>query len=371
VSKPPPGNGPIKPSMPTLHISFASPTTGAIFIGGSQPDAIAVNGNAFLTCDDPGGDCLPGRVQSVLVQIGDARPQRATLTLSPTGDAGSWSFTGSPLPGTLNETPITAILEARVGRQVITEKMSVTVTLVVAISVRQLLGRRGIGLRRGIAESLPWLTRPTSLRQLAADPAAFPVLEHRVMFFPDVHGFAFDNTWFFDDVEKSKIQEVCAAALATVFTVLAPVVIPVVAPLQGFVDALGALFGIPPGVGEVVEGKLAVDKIKNIIDTRLMSSYGLCGGMASSALDYFLTGRPIPRRYTSPPTRPEGSVLRDYIWARLLDGMEAGVASSTVEWIVILKLGLWGGRRSFCVAPEANGPLCGHISMLIAHGRLC
>jgi hypothetical protein len=213
------------------------------------------------------------------------------------------------------------------------------------ISVKALFQQRGVSVGGGLAQSLPWLSRPLSLRWLVDHPDAFPLIHRKLVFVPQVNGFAFDNSWFFDDVEKSKIQEVSAAALATVYTLLAPVVIPAVAPVQGFVDALGALFGIPPGVGEVVEGKLAVDKIKNIIDTRLMSSYGLCGGMASSALDYLLAGRPVPRRYTSPPTRPEGNVLRDYIWTRLLDGMEAGVASSTVEWIVILKLGLWGGSE--------------------------
>jgi len=163
-------------------------------------------------------------------------------------------------------------------------------------------------------------------------------------FLPSV-GFAFDNSWEFDNKEREEIRNILADAVVAAFTSLLPALVPIIAPAQGLADALGAIVGIPPGTIEIVGSSIAADQFKKAIDTTLAESYGLCGGMAWSALDYFNAGRPTPRHITSPPTRPEGAVLRDYIWKRLIDGMVAGVALTTIEWIAFMKFGIQGGSE--------------------------
>jgi hypothetical protein len=186
---------------------------------------------------------------------------------------------------------------------------------------------------------------PSSLSpvyRLLYSPNRRPI--RKLPFSPAVNGFAFVNSWQFDDFEKERIQEALAAALVTATTSLAPLLVPIVAPAIGIADALGALFGIPPGSIEIAAGTIAIDEIKGLIDKKFKETYGLCGGMAWASLDYYLTGLQIPRQFTTPPVRPGGAVLRDYIWTRLLDTMiEGGVAITTMEWIIILKFDALGG----------------------------
>src|SRR5206468_3132476 len=71
-----------------------------------------------------------------------------------------------------------------------------------------------------------------------------------------------------------------------------------------------------------------------------LQPYGMCGGMAYAALDYYKAGQVLPRG-TGPndwPTRatPQGKILRDYIWQRLIDSLSmGGAASSTLAWMII------------------------------------
>jgi hypothetical protein len=56
----------------------------------------------------------------------------------------------------------------------------------------------------------------------------------------------------------------------------------------------------------------------------LITTNGLCGGMADSSLDYFYAGIPIPTHTKTDfgagnTTPPEGSRLRDYIFGRMMD----------------------------------------------------
>jgi hypothetical protein len=50
-------------------------------------------------------------------------------------------------------------------------------------------------------------------------------------------------------------------------------------------------------------------------------SYGLCGGMALAARDFFLNDRPIPTVADGPP---QSGPLFDYLWQRLLDTFGQG-----------------------------------------------
>ena len=135
MPKPPPGDG-ATPLTPNLLIT--SPSVGTTFNGGSHPDTIVVSGTAFLTCDDPGGQCDVGDIYRVVVQLGDSTPQQATLNLDAvpaqgTEQSGSWSFMGTPQPGALNELSIkatlTAVLGMRPHQQVATVGASVTVLI--------------------------------------------------------------------------------------------------------------------------------------------------------------------------------------------------------------------------------------------------
>jgi len=61
-------------------------------------------------------------------------------------------------------------------------------------------------------------------------------------------------------------------------------------------------------------------------------TYGLCGGMASAALDYFLSCIPRPSTATVPPS---GSTLFNYLFRRLLDSLGApvfGMVAKFLSW---------------------------------------
>ncbi len=69
--------------------------------------------------------------------------------------------------------------------------------------------------------------------------------------------------------------------------------------------------------------------IKGIVDAITVGSYGLCGGMAFSSLDYWHKGWVVPRGNgpNDQPTdgTPLGTALREYIWNRLLKSAEDNI----------------------------------------------
>jgi hypothetical protein len=99
------------------------------------------------------------------------------------------------------------------------------------------------------------------------------------------------------------------------------------------------------------------DKINDaIIQAASPGSFGLCGGMAFAARDYYLAYRsngksdyqlPMVGRQTQQPDRstPDQAALRDYIWLRLLDSLQANVGRF-LEYVVTLK-----------ILPDLGGPL--------------
>ncbi|GLW96081.1 hypothetical protein [Microtetraspora sp. NBRC 16547] len=187
-----------------------------------------------------------------------------------------------------------------------------------------------------------------------------------------IDGFAFHNHWVFDDLEREVILGGVDTAVAAAAAALAPLYAPVlglaVVSQNALLDGLGLLVGIPPGVistvvtaEEVLAGASgALVSIFNdwVRKKFLTSSYGLCGGMAYAAADYFVRGWVVPQGkdgpYTDPgnpgmsfdsPRRvaaggtPEGEQLRNYIWRRLIDSfISGGVAEKTLLWMGLLKL---------------------------------
>jgi hypothetical protein len=72
-----------------------------------------------------------------------------------------------------------------------------------------------------------------------------------------------------------------------------------------------------------------------------LPGYGLCGGMAYSALDHWNARVPIPRGAhvgDQPVRAPRGTVgLREVIWSRLIDSLTiGGVMARTIEWTFLL-----------------------------------
>lgn len=138
-------------------------------------------------------------------------------------------------------------------------------------------------------------------------------------FKPETHGFAFANTWRLDEAENAQMRRLLASAVNVALILLSPVLF---APLV--VLGVGRRLGdsIAAGVPEV---------------------YGLCGGMAYAALDYYRAGRALPRG-TGPadqPTRktPKGAMLRSYLWQRLFDSFTVGgAAAHTLAFMAALHL---------------------------------
>ena len=139
----------------------------------------------------------------------------------------------------------------------------------------------------------------------------------KTKFTPAVNGFAFANSWTFDETETTKVRALLTTSIG---------------------DALKS--------GNMISGTFlailgAGSKVADQIAAGLPQNYGLCGGMAYAALDYFKAGRPIPRGRGPRdwPTRatPDGTVLRDYLWKRFLDSLSTGGAGvATLAWQIVL-----------------------------------
>jgi hypothetical protein len=60
-----------------------------------------------------------------------------------------------------------------------------------------------------------------------------------------------------------------------------------------------------------------------------ITTYGRCGGMAYASLDYYHHGLRVPENADLPP---DGTVLADYIYRRLLDSYLVASASKFISW---------------------------------------
>lgn len=132
----------------------------------------------------------------------------------------------------------------------------------------------------------------------------------RTAFRPEANGFAFVNYWEPTEQEKAKLRALLDTAI----------------------DGALALLG-PIGLGARVSG--AAGKLHNLAAAAIPKSYGLCGGMAFAALDYFKTGVEIPRGTGPDDWPPPGSALRSYLWRRLIESWELN-GVTFIEWIARL-----------------------------------
>src|SRR5574341_221620 len=137
----------------------------------------------------------------------------------------------------------------------------------------------------------------------------------RTGFRPDVHGFAFLNRWLLDEREQQEVRR----------------------RLRQAISLLSIFFANP------LAWRAAPTLQRRLTDRAeqaLVQPYGLCGGMAFAALDYYR--RPdisFPRGDTSDnlPTRAtsQGATLRDYLWQRLLKSL-ADNAATFLTWMAFL-----------------------------------
>src|SRR5258706_2474485 len=134
-------------------------------------------------------------------------------------------------------------------------------------------------------------------------------------FTPQTNGFAFVNSWIFDQTENDRVHNMLTFASKDTLTVLGPIFGPT------FI-----FFGA---------GRILADWIFHAVP----QTYGLCGGMAFAALDYYQAKLVLPKGngYNDQPTRttPAGVTLRTYLWKRLLDSLELNAAKVLV-WMVVL-----------------------------------
>ena len=148
-------------------------------------------------------------------------------------------------------------------------------------------------------------------------------------FKPQIDGFAFNNSWTYDTTESAALHTI----LTDVVRIIAVAVAPLVAPF-------------PDPVTLAIVGGALSSKIADWIQADQPGTYGLCGGMAWAALDYYKASWVVPRGASvsdQPKRPPNGSqaaaTLRNYIWKRLIDSdVIGGAAASTLEWMGILKL---------------------------------
>jgi len=142
----------------------------------------------------------------------------------------------------------------------------------------------------------------------------------RTAFQPKTDAFAFDNSWPVDGSELHDIRRYLAREHA------------------GIVRAL-AKSGLARLIVRQVHGHRLLDDL--LAEGRL-TRYGLCGGMAFTALDYYRRGWVLPQGAGPDdhptPEGPAGRALRNYIWRRLLDSMQSRAARTMLLWSLALHL---------------------------------
>ena len=136
----------------------------------------------------------------------------------------------------------------------------------------------------------------------------------------ETDAFAFDNSWPMDGRELNEIRRYLAREHAHAIRALAN---------------SGAAHLI---VREIHARHLLDDWLRDEHVTR----YGLCGGMAFAALDYYRQGWVVPQGL-GPDDHPRhdggaGRALRNYIWRRLLDSMQSRAAGAMLAWSLALHL---------------------------------
>jgi hypothetical protein len=135
----------------------------------------------------------------------------------------------------------------------------------------------------------------------------------QIAFDPEVHGFAFENSWEFDEAERRRLRDTFATYLTW----------------GGIVGA--AAFRL---TGAILF-PLGILALRNELESRLAPRFGLCGGMSFAVLDFYKAGRCIPRGQHRDDRPAPGTDLRDYIWRRQVDSVLSDGATF-LAWMTFL-----------------------------------
>ncbi|WP_322512793.1 hypothetical protein [Chloroflexus sp.] len=138
-------------------------------------------------------------------------------------------------------------------------------------------------------------------------------------FRPEEHGFAFVNAWpLLPEQTQELRQTLSRSAQAAARDVRASI---------GGFDVSGM-----------------VQRVADMwADANLPTHYGMCGGMAFVAADYFRAGVPLPRgrdlNDLPLDDSPRSRALRDYLWQRQVESFVVN-APQLIAWMVMLHLPL-------------------------------
>jgi hypothetical protein len=138
----------------------------------------------------------------------------------------------------------------------------------------------------------------------------------KTSFRPETSGFAFVNSWKYDASERERLRAILSSALGRGLDILRP-------------KGGGSLAF---RLGDRVAGWIA-----SVIPEG--TGYGLCGGMAYAAADYYRAGLVAPQETNDQPRwdTPQGADLRGFMWRRLVESMYRN-AAQVLAWMVMLHL---------------------------------
>ncbi len=128
-------------------------------------------------------------------------------------------------------------------------------------------------------------------------------------FDPQTGSFAFANYWTLNEKTIGEICRQMDAAARLVFAFLAPV--PGFAPLRDSVTGT----------------------VQNWVSAASVHAYGLCGGMAFAALDYYTAGLAAPDE--PGPTNNLSPGLRAFIVSRMIDSLAGRNLARVLAWMVV------------------------------------
>jgi hypothetical protein len=161
----------------------------------------------------------------------------------------------------------------------------------------------------------------------------------RTKYRPEVDGYAFTNTWTWEATDIATITGIVTDALGAVEVALAPLIAIAEAPV--FAAELAVPFIGPWLVAKTIEAENKAI-INGIVGAITVGTYGLCGGMAFSSLDYWHKSWVVPRgngpKDQPQDGTPQGTALREYIWNRLLQSVKDNIWTF-LEWMAILHFG--------------------------------
>jgi hypothetical protein len=134
----------------------------------------------------------------------------------------------------------------------------------------------------------------------------------KTSFQPQQNGFAFINAWTLEHGEEAEMKQSLAKSTDRATATLAP--------------RMAAFSGT------------FLPLVRQWVASAMPQSFGLCGGMAAAALDYYSRGRPTPRGkgVNDLPTSatPEGAALRRYLFNRQIESMQQNFPK-LIGWMIM------------------------------------